>query len=174
MEKIKRAVFDAGPLIHLDEINQLKILKVIKEIFLPDEVYKEFKRHRKKKLSIKIHNPKINSKAKGYVSLLMQKYELDLGEAEAIALAKQERINLFFTDDWCARDVAEKLYIETHGVIGIVFRAYRENLIDKKETLKILNNLLNKSSLFITKEIIEKAKKEIKIFNNKKSDIKGR
>lgn len=164
MEKIKRAVLDTGPLIHLDETSEEKNHEIIEDIFIPAEVEEEFKRHRGKKLNIETNE--LGSKAKSYVSLLMQKHKIDLGEAEAIALAKQERINLFFTDDWYAREVANHLNIETHGTLALVLRAYRENMTNEKEALKTLEKLLRNSSLFITDKIINEAKEKVRKFES--------
>ncbi len=164
MEKIRRAVLDTGPLIHLDEIGEGKNLEIIENIFIPKEVGEEFKRHRGEKLDIE--TKELSSKAKSYASLLMQKHKIDLGEAEAIALAKQERINLFFTDDWYAREAADHLNIETHGTLAIVLRAYREKMIKEKRALDTLEKLLKNSSLFITNKIIKEAKEEVKKFEH--------
>jgi len=41
-----RVVCDAGPIIHLDELNCLDLFADFQEILIPDTVWKEIKRHR--------------------------------------------------------------------------------------------------------------------------------
>jgi predicted nucleic acid-binding protein len=45
---------------------------------------------------------------------------LHLGEAEAMALARQERADWFLTDDSAARVLAEQVAVEVHGSLGVL------------------------------------------------------
>jgi len=55
-----------------------------------------------------------------------------LGEAQAIAPALQLKADYFLTDDLDARTVSTIHSIEAHGTAGIILRAFREKIIDKK------------------------------------------
>ncbi len=157
MEKIENAVFDTGPLIHLAEINKLHLLEIVKEKLAPDAVIKEFRNHRVEHLDLL--TPTLSFESKDYAKTLEKEHFLDIGESEAISLAKQEDIKYFFTDDWYARNVAKRLNLNVHGTLGIVIRAYREKAICKSEAFDILDDLFNDSSLFITYKIINKGKR---------------
>ncbi len=156
MDKIKNAVFNTGPFIHLKEINCLKLLNLFEKIIISNEVFEEYdsetKNEIKKHKNIFIIN--LNSKTKDLSKYLIEQYNIHLGEATSIALSKQENIKLFFTDDLDAREIAKLSGIEVHGTLAIITRSLKENIIDKKETIKIIKDLHENSSLYITKDLI--------------------
>ena len=164
MEKIEQASFDAGPLIHLSEVCQLSLLALVDEKIISKEVYKEYKKHGKGDLEVEITS--LTADAKEYSRYLMNEYHIDLGEAQAIALAKQEDTKYFFTDDWEAREVSEALGLKAHGTLGIVIRAYRESVLDKSEAEDTVEELYQNSSLFITSRIVKKAKSKVDEFQD--------
>ena len=57
------------------------------------------------------------------------KLELDLGEAEAIALAKEIGADLLIIDERLGRDVARREGLKITGVLGIVLEAKQSGLI---------------------------------------------
>ena len=159
MEKINSAVFDTGPFIHLKEINFLESIKLFKRILIVEELLDEIKGDKNILASIKntasIKIVKINPKFKDFAKLLIEKYCLDITEAECIALALQEKAESFFTDDLDARNTAKEFNIDVHGTIGIILRAYRENFITKNTAIGKVKGLYLNSSLFITKDLID-------------------
>ncbi len=154
-----KSVSDTGPYIHLTEIDQLQILRLFLPLGIGPEVENELRGRKLKK-------PKFatsiapNPKAKELINILVLQYELDLGEAESIALVRQENARLFFTDDLDARESAKALGIEVHGTIGILLRGFREQKIGKKETIEKLRALLD-SSLFVTPALVDFAINEV-------------
>lgn len=159
MGKINSSVFDTGPFIHLYEINFLQALKLFKRIIIVEELINEIRGNKTLVSEIKriklIKTLKLGPKFKDLAKLLIEKYSLDLTEAECISLALQESAEIFFTDDLDARNVAKELNIDVHGTIGIILRAYRENIITKNEAINKIKELYTKSSLFITKDLVE-------------------
>ena len=93
-------------------------------------------------------------------------YELDLGEVAAIALARQEGILLFLTDDLDARLVASSLGLTVHGSVGILLRAFRENILAKDEVISKVIMLETQSSLYITRDLINYVIREIKEYRD--------
>ena len=85
-----------------------------------------------KKISIIL----LDSSSKDFLNMLIQKYSLDFGEAEAIALNLQEKSEYFLTDDLDARRIANEFQIEVHGTIGIILKAFKEKIISKKHLLR--------------------------------------
>jgi len=64
---------------------------------------------------------------RSFVSLL--RGDLDQGEAEAIALARQERLSIVLLDEKHARRVAQQLELQVLGTVGVLLWARRVGLI---------------------------------------------
>lgn len=158
------AISNTGPILHLSEINYLKALRIVKNVFVPPEVWRELKRGKiggeleKAKF---IKTVELGKRGKDLASLLVRKYALGLGEAEAIALSKERGIDLIFTDDLDARDVAKRMELKPHGSVGILLRAYREGILTRKKTIDALHKLYSDSSLYITSDLINLAVKAV-------------
>jgi predicted nucleic acid-binding protein len=158
-----RAVSDTGPIIHLSEINLIKVFDIFSLVAIPEEVEKELKNSRiliSKKIKVFELSPDFKDKVK----ILTNQENLDLGEAFAIVLAMQEKIDYFLTDDLDARNVASKYNLQVHGTIGVILRAFREKIIDKKTAVEKVNELYSKSSLFITKDLVSNVLQAIEEF----------
>src|SRR3989344_787342 len=161
MAKIE-AVFDAGPFIHLQEIMQLNLTVQFKKILTTPEILEECKRIETVIRELKnVEERKLTAESKNLAKLLLEKYDLDLGEATGIALCKQEKVKFFFTDDLEAKGTAQMLGFESHGTIAIILRAYREKLLTKEETKKVIEKLYQHSTLFFTKDLLDWTIREI-------------
>ncbi|MBI5229648.1 hypothetical protein HY991_06060 [Candidatus Micrarchaeota archaeon] len=162
MARIEAAVFDAGPLIHLQQINSLGMLSLFKRILVSEHVCQE--------LRSGFHLPKncfitdLAGESKDLAKLASERYDLGLGEASAIALAKQERIKLLFTDDLTARDAAKRFGLEPHGTLAILTRAYRENMLGKRDAISCLEKLHSDSNLYLTRDLVDWARKQIESY----------
>ncbi len=156
-------MIDAGPLIHLDQIGQINLLKRFPTLFIPSSVMIEIKHDTnspdlkaiKKWANIKItHAPK---SFPGSVDSLVKKFSLQIGEIDCIQLAWDIQPCIFLTDDLSARSAAEKLSIEVHGTVGIIAYAFRQKWLSLARAEDALNRLYHESNLFITYTIIEEA-----------------
>ena len=89
-----RVVSDTGPIIHLSEINLVKVFDIFSEVVIPEEVERELKNN---KIFIfrKIKILKLLPDFKDKVKVLTNQENLDLGEAFAIVLAMQEKADFF-------------------------------------------------------------------------------
>lgn len=161
-----KAVSNTGPLIHLFEIELLKILDIFSTVIIPRAVEEELKRYRIN-ITSKIKIVDLEDKAKDNVKLLTNQYDLDLGEASAISLALHKRADYFLTDDLEARNVAKRYGLEVHGSVGIILRAFRDKRLSKIEAIKNVHELKKKSSLFITEDIIFQIINAIEDFSRK-------
>ena len=159
----KKAVSNTGPIIHLSEINLIKVLDIFYKIMIPKEVEKEL-RNNKIAVPRKIKIQELLPDFKDRVKILTNQENLGLGESFAIVLAMQEKADYFLTDDLDARNVAIKYNFQVHGAIGIVLRAFREKIIDKKTAIEKVSELHTKSSLFITKDLVDDVIKAIEEF----------
>jgi len=160
---IGKAVSDTGPIIHLNEIDLIKVLDIFSRVVIPEEVERELK-NSKILISRNIKVIKLSPEFKDKIKVLTNQDNLDLGEAFAIVLAMQEKTDYFLTDDLDARNVAVKYNLEVHGTIGIILRAFREKIIDKNTAIQKVNELHTKSSLFITKDLVESVLRAIEEF----------
>ena len=156
------ACSDTGPILHLNEIDQIRLLNISKKIFVSDYIKEELSKHNIKSMPRNVKLKEIN---KSQVAFLVAKYDLDLGEVSVIWLCKSLKINILLTDDLEARELASYFEIKPVGSVGIILRAYREGLIDKANTIKTLEILQTKSTLFVTSELMSPAINEVKKFN---------
>ena len=167
MVKIKQAVFDAGPFIHLSEINHLATLVLFEKILTTPEIFEECK-----KIQTTLHKIKnillreLDSKHKDLTKYFIERYEIHLGEATGLALCKQEQTKLFFTDDLSARETAYALGFESHGTIAIILRAFREKILNKNHAKEAINALHQKSSLFFTKDLHDWTLRELEKYSD--------
>ncbi|MBI2144954.1 hypothetical protein HYU18_01390 [Candidatus Woesearchaeota archaeon] len=157
------AVADAGPLIHLSEISAVAAFDVFTEVRIPLEVERETRMRFNKIRNVKIRT--LQASAKDLTKIVASRYGIDMGEAAAIALAVQEKITLFLTDDLSARDVAKIYDLEPHGTLGILLRAFREGFFSKEEALNKVRLLYEGSTLFVTKDLISWISKQIEGYN---------
>ncbi len=152
-----KAASDAGPIIHLNEIGCLDVLKLF-DVVIPLEVESEVQNI---EIVFQVKTQRLTKKEKNRAAMLIRKYGIDLGESAAIALAEHSGIKLFFTDDLDARLVAKQFNLEPHGSVGILLRAFREGLLTRKNVEKKIEELEAASSLFITHDLVRKAIREI-------------
>ena len=160
-----RVVSNTGPLMHLVEIDFVKALDVFQEVYVAQEVINELKRNKVKEYIFReIMLINLKPKFKDVAEILVNKFSLDLGESQSIALALQKRVDCFLTDDLDARTVANVHGLEAHGTVGIILRAFREKIINKETAINKVNELYTSSSLFITKDLVEQIIKAINEF----------
>lgn len=154
-----KLVYDAGPIIHLDELSCLGLLTDFQEIILSNIVCEEIKRHRplalkRQGITFTTLSPKIPSDET--IQTICRVFSLDAGETEALALMQNNPQAIFLTDDAAARLVAEQMRFKVHGTIGIIIRSVRRGQNEPEEVLKILSNLPRKSTLRIKATLLNK------------------
>lgn len=163
MDKIKpttTAICDAGPIIHLHELDHLKLLGDFGTILVPTQVRLEVKKHSSVSFdesSIPWSIVSANFPLKEDLKMMCQAFSLDQGEKEALSIMTSNPGSVFFTDDAAARLVASKMSFEVHGTIGILIRAARRNVMTPREVISTLRDLPKLSSLHIKPSLLEKA-----------------
>jgi hypothetical protein len=80
---------------------------------------------------------------------------IELGEAEAIALAEEHEGTLLIIDDRRGRDVADALHIKVTGTIGILLLAKSHGLISAVRPCLI--RLRDENGFFVTDAVLEQA-----------------
>lgn len=160
-----RAVCDAGPIIHLDELNCLGLLCDFQEILLSDTIWKEINRHcpsalKRSDLSL-VHSPG-KYRTNEPLQTMCRIFSLDAGESEALAIMEKNPEAMFFTDDASARLVAEQMGFKVHGTIGILVRSIRRGQMKPEQVLRVLTEIPLKSSLYIKSSLLEEVILKIK------------
>ena len=144
------AVSDAGPLIHLAEIDSLELLSTFDTLLVPETVYEEID---------------VGGVPEGLADLpygLVEAdeshigaEELEAGERAAIAVA-EERGVVLLTDDFAAREAVSDADIEVHGSIGVISLGYGHGLLDRAEAASRMRALQRETSLFVTEAVVER------------------
>lgn len=152
------AVLDAGPLIHLNELEALDVLEDFTNLWLPEAVWQEVSLHAPQVLDTKNLTLQRTSAPlpSPELTTLIQVLSLHSGEQEAIALMQRYPKALFLTDDAAARLAAQQLGYEVHGTLGLLIRAIRQNLRDPDSILAALRAIPVQSTLYIQRALLDK------------------
>ncbi|WP_340098164.1 nucleic acid-binding protein [Salinibaculum salinum] len=143
------AVSDAGPLIHLAEIDSLELLLTFDTLLVPETVYKEVEAG-----GVPDELADLSYDLVEADESQVGAEELDAGERAAIAVA-EERGVVLLTDDLAARESASEAGVEVHGSIGVVTLGYGRGLLDRDEAASRMRTLQREASLFVTEAVVE-------------------
>ena len=152
-----RVVCDAGPGIHLDELDCLDLLSDFQEVIVPQEVCLEIKHHRPDALGKQGIPFIIKHAGSGFDERLWtisQTFMLDAGETEALAYMRENPDSLFLIDDASARLVADQLGFRVHGTIAIVLRSIRRRKRKPAEVLRVVKDIPHRSTLYIKQALL--------------------
>ena len=156
------AVADAGPLIHLAEIDALELLRVFDCLHIPDAVWAEAVgpvRVAPEALQ-RLRLTQRHTVSPAAVTRFVQENHLEqlqAGEQECLCLCQQIAVPVLLTDDLAVREAAQRLRLTPVGSLGIVMRADRQDRITRAEAERAITALDTISSLFVTRTIVELA-----------------
>lgn len=154
MAKIE-AILDAGPLIHLAELDALDALDDF-DLRVPDAVLIEVASHQPyalEKLGGKLQRV-LTPQLPPDLQILAQSLSLDRGEVEALGLMMANPHAWFLTDDAAARLVAEQRGYRVHGTIGLLIRMVRRGQRTPRSVVELLRAIPERSSLFIRPSLL--------------------
>lgn len=151
-------VCDAGPIIHLDELECLHLMEDFERVFVPDIVRKEVLAYRgvafeDSNVSWSVISSQFPVEAP--LQTMCKIFSLDAGEVAALAFMGKEPGLIFLTEDAAARLVATKLEYNVHGTIGVLIRAIRRDLMEPEEVIVMLKRIPLKSTLHIKASLLE-------------------
>lgn len=155
-------VCDTGPLLHLSEAGAIHLLSLAGEVLIPPLVAVEFEANAQGWQPPQwVRRVALRKPSQQKVERWVKAKRIDAGEAEAIGLALQEQAEWLLTDDAKARQFAETLGLEVHGSIAILLWSIAAGLIhDQATAIQLLDNLAN-SSLWISDQVLQKARTAI-------------
>jgi predicted nucleic acid-binding protein len=152
-------VCDAGPLIHLDELDCLDLLSDFQIILVPEQVWREVENHRPNALKhpdVVMQRVSIELSENAPFQTLVRALALDLGEQAALSLMERHPQAMLLTDDAAARLAAESLGYQAHGSIGVLLRAIRRRQRTQQQVLLVLQSVPTRSSLHIRSDLLQK------------------
>jgi predicted nucleic acid-binding protein len=134
-----KVVSNSTPLIALSKIDRLSIVKeFFGSIIIPTAVFVEVatdNKERAGKAEVSkakwIHSEKVSNN----LAVDILSANLDVGEAEAITLAKEIKADLLLIDDKDGRKAAKSVGVPITGTVGLLLRYYRGRKDDFKLAL---------------------------------------
>jgi hypothetical protein len=169
-------VSNTSPLIWLSKVGKITLLKkLFGEVIIPEEVYKEAVERGLKEgfsdaLAIKecidqgwMKISKLDEREIKLCQKMMDHaFEIHLGEAQAIALARETGA-LLLMDESSGRAFAETLGLRVRGTLYVVMKALREKLLDGDEAKEIVLALVSKG-FRIEPKLLARVLREIESF----------
>ena len=161
-EELTSAVADAGPLIHLDEIGGLALLRIFQTLHIPDAVWVETVGQGRvaRQDVVGLRSVRRHTLSQLDVARFMEENGLKAlhdGERECLCLCKQAGVSILLTDDLAVREAAKRLNLTPVGSLGIVIKAHQLGHVSLAEAESYMIDLHDVSSLFVAKVIVELA-----------------
>jgi predicted nucleic acid-binding protein len=151
-------VCDAGPLIHLDQLDCLDLLADFSRVVVPDVVWREVEHHRPTALdqkTIRFERLEPREEPSAELISLHSLLALHAGEVQALQLAKELDADFLLTDDSAAKLAAKTLHVSAHGTLGVLLRSIRRRQRTAEEIRNVLNALPVRSTLHIKRELLD-------------------
>lgn len=162
-------IADAGPLIHLDELEVVQVLEDFREICIPEAVWREVDRHRPGACD-KLERSRVrrlDSVPELPDSLVRWAKVLSLGRGELEALHWMAIVTgaIFLTDDAGARLAAVEMGYRVHGTIGVLLRAVRRGLLTVARAQDLVRTIGDRSTLHVRQDLVDAVLRELEAFH---------
>jgi predicted nucleic acid-binding protein len=152
-------VLDAGPLIHLDELDNLRLLAGFKSVYIPNSVWEEALIHRPALRLVKVPDAELldpRNPPRDAVVNVFRQFELHAGEIAALTLLDEVGSGVFLSDDDAARQAGEILGFEVTGTLGILLRAVRRGWLDREHAVALFRDIRQRSTLHVSKHVLSR------------------
>ena len=104
---------------------------------------------------------KLRQRLRNPTGLWVNAQVFHVGEAEALAYARETQADLFLTDDTAARTMGEPFGIQVRGSLGVVLFAAASGHLDKAECLQTLDDLETQSTLWMSAKVKAAARQAV-------------
>lgn len=156
------AVSDAGPLIHLAEVDCLPLLSIFGPLHIPNAVWQETVELGRVIATelLTLGNVQRHVSAEEEVIRFVDQNSLDklhAGERECLYLCRQLSVSVLLTDDLAVRETACILGLRPVGSLGVVMRACLDGRISLSTAERCMTDLYSVSSLYVTGSIVRMA-----------------
>lgn len=169
-----KTVSNSGPVMSLAKLGLLNLLyELYGQICIPTAVYYESvvrglahdyldAYHIKSEIS-KNHIKVINM---DNIELpeIVSNLPLDIGEKQSLYLGIRDECDLILLDDLLAREEAKKLGLSVKGTIGVIIQSYRKGYINLDEVEQIVQMIIAKDDIWISRELCLRVLNELKKF----------
>ena len=153
-------VSDTSPITNLIQIGQLDILEqVFTQIIIPEKVYEELSVYEKQREEIENRNWILVKPVINQAEVKMLEKQLDLGEAQAIVLAKELNADLLIIDERKGRKAAEEYGLKIIGLLGVLIQAKKKGYLN--ELKPILDKLIGDIGFRVSKNLYDRILKEV-------------
>jgi predicted nucleic acid-binding protein len=161
-EKLRRAVLDSGPLIHLAETRCLRLLAIFESLWIPRAVWLETAGqnripHDALVLETNIQHCSVPRSELAEFIAKNRLTDLHLGEQECLFMCLKQQISTILTDDMAVRDAARRFDIVPVGSLGIIVASYEHQVISRRDAESYITSLYDVSSLFVTRDLVDLA-----------------
>jgi len=162
---VRRVVSNTGPILRLSEIDALDLLQEVGAVHIPPAVQEELQRALAEWSSRRpewIQVIDVDSAHMVELQPWMDTEAIHIGEAAALALARQIQADWFLTDDAAARLVGRTMNLEVHGTIGILLWAAGARRLEAREAEGFLDRL-SRSSLWMSPRVLAQARSALRV-----------
>ncbi len=143
-------ISDTSATTNLIQIDHLQILNnLYGEVLVPEQVYKELREYENHSEIIDSISWLIVKKVKDRQAVENLSDYLDLGECEAIILAREVEADLLIIDERKGRSIAKQQGLEIIGLLGVLVKGKREEYI--KELKPLLDKLIEEIGFRVSK-----------------------
>ncbi len=151
-------VSDTSPVTSLAAVGQLHLLEVLYgTVVLPQAVYRELTdppgQPGGAEVQLLSWITRESASDRAQVASLLE--ELDLGEAEAVALAMELRADLLLMDERLGREVAARLGLRFVGTVGVLLAAKRQRHLAAVKP--VLDALIDKARFRVSPTLYQAA-----------------
>jgi predicted nucleic acid-binding protein len=148
-------VSDTSPLTALLTVGQVDLLvRLFSEVVIPEAVRNELRKsHTSLPVWLRIEPVRNRAQADLYAQ------SVDLGEAEAIALAQELRADHLLIDERKGRRLATQQGLPVLGLLGVILLAKRQTLIPSARSL--LLRLDHEAGIYLSNELNETALRSV-------------
>ena len=143
------AVADAGPIIHLGEVDALDLLEVVDELLIRETVRGELEEGGVPRGLTDLDFETVAAGDEQEVGS-----GLDEGETAALTVAA-DRDAVLLTDDLAAREAATDADVDVHESIGVITLAFSRGEVTEEQAVGLMRSLQTETSLFVTDAVVE-------------------
>ena len=151
-------VSDTSVIYGLFVIEKLELLeRLYNKIVIPEAVYEEllkFKSYSSKVSALKNLKWIKVAKPTNLDLLIALRKDLDIGEAEAITLAKELYVDFLLIDEIKGRKIAKQMGLKIIGLLGILTQAKNEGLV--RSVKQLMDELKIKANFWISSKLYNK------------------
>jgi predicted nucleic acid-binding protein len=148
-------VSDTSPLMNLAVVEHLRLLHQLYDtVLIPDAVWNELTSLSSQHAEVAdVQTLSWLERYPGTTRAVVHalQAELDLGEAEAIALAVEKHADLLLMDERRGRQVAARMGLTSIGLLGILLEAKRREFLS--EVKPILDDLIAKAGFWVSSQL---------------------